>query len=297
MKKSKVTKKTPERHPPENEVKVEVSETGESKIVAETESPIMPVNIPAKDPNVSRMYGGKVVLAFDPIKHIYMANGVRTDSCTGVLSVINKPALLGWAVKVTADYIDANLHPGIAIDELQKKKLIENAKKEHRVKKTDAGDHGTFLHSLIEKHLKGIKYDEPINPIIKNSLEQFKVWIKENDVILKCSERKVYSLKHKVSGTLDIIASVKGKIVLYDVKTASGIWPEQFLQTNFYKAALQEEFPDKRIDHVGIIRCGKDGSFEVKEANDFEKNFEAFLGALVLYRRLKEMELEKRIKS
>ena len=63
-----------------------------------------------------------------------------------------------------------------------------------------------------------------------------------------------------------------------------------YLQVAAYRQAIQEEFPELKINHTVIVRCGKDGSFEVKEMNDFNRNMKAFLGALALYRRLKEMK-------
>lgn len=242
----------------------------------------------------TKMYNGEVILEFDTDKHKYTVNGNIVDGCTSVLKVIDKPALLPWGVKVTCDYIEKNLKVGVPLDEIQKMNLIKEAKAQHRSKKTDAGDLGTLLHSLVEKVAKKQPYDEPVNPILKTSFDQFRAWVKENEVEFLASERKVYSRQHNVAGTLDLIMRIKGKVVLGDIKTASGVWNEMFLQTNFYKGAMQEEFPDKHIDHVAIIRCGKDGTFEVKEANDFEENFKAFLAALTLYRRLKKMDYDKK---
>jgi hypothetical protein len=98
------------------------------------------------------------------------------------------------------------------------------------------------------------------------------------------------SLKHGYCGTCDFTAKQGDKLILGDIKTSSGIWNEYWYQCAAYKLALEEEYTQFKIDHTAIIRCGKDGTFEIKELNDYEKNVEAFLGALTLYRREKEMK-------
>ena len=126
----------------------------------------------------------------------------------------------------------------------------------------------------------------PSNPMLKKSVENFLTWVKNNNVEFTCSEQRVLSVKHKFCGTYDFEAIINGKNVLGDIKTSSGIWPEQWLQVAGYKGARLEEFPDKKIDHTIIVRCGKDGKFEVKALNNFEANYQGFLSALNLYKHM-----------
>lgn len=147
-----------------------------------------------------------------------------------------------------------------------------------------------FEMSDDEKKTNGYP-DIPTNPVLKEIVERFFSWIKNRNVEFKCSEKKVYSIEHNFCGTLDFLAILDGKYnTLWDLKTSNGIYPEMFLQTTGYKMATLEEYPKFEISHCGILRIGKDGSFEAKELNDYAKNKEAFIGALTLYRRLKEMK-------
>lgn len=236
------------------------------------------------------LYNKSIKLTFDDKKHIYSIEGKVIDGVTTILKIIDKPALMYWAVNQACDYIDKNLPLGVKIDEIQKKALLDGAKAAHRKKSTDAADHGAILHDWIEKHIKGFKPELPVNPILQESAKQFLKWEKENNVVFKASEKKVLSLKYSYVGTLDFTATINGKRVVGDLKTSNGIWDEYWLQLAAYKQALQEEFPDANVDHTVIVRCGKDGAFEVQERDDFDKNIEAFLAALTLHRRIKEMK-------
>lgn len=243
----------------------------------------------------TKHYNDTVELVFDTKKHHYTWEGETVDGVTSILGVINKPALVYWSANQAAEYVEANLPLNTPLDEVQKKGLVEGAKKAHRNFLKDAADYGTLLHDWIECYIKstigqGSKPNMPTNPKLKESAEKFLNWIKEFDVKFIASEQKVMSKKYKFAGTFDFLATVKGKIVLGDIKTSSGIYDEMWLQTAAYKGAYLEEFADKHIDHTLIFRCGKDGSFEVKELNDYEKNYNAFVSALILYRRLKEMK-------
>ena len=249
------------------------------------------------DPQVTKLYKDKVLLKFDPFKHIYTVtdeeNGLTeeiVDSCTTILKVIAKDALVYWAANKAADFINDNLKVGAIVDEIQKKQLVDGCKHAHRKAKSDAADYGTMLHDLIERFAKGEDVPDPVNPQLKKGFLDFKAWVKEHKIVFKASERRVYSRKYRYSGTLDLIARSGKDLILIDIKTSSGIWDEYFLQMAAYIQAFQEEFPKCKITHSAIIRCGKDGSFEVKESREFKENLDGFLGAMRLHRRLKKMK-------
>lgn len=81
--------------------------------------------------------------------HQHFWNGKRMTGVTTVLGIIAKPALIGWASNMCADYILAN---GKIKDEdfiLVSKQTIEEARKAHAKKKEAAGDIGTKIHEFI----------------------------------------------------------------------------------------------------------------------------------------------------
>ena len=87
---------------------------------------------------------------------------------------------------------------------------------------------------------------------------------------------------------MDFYCQIGDKRFAGDTKTSSGIYDEMWFQTSAYQQAYQEE-TGVRIDGQIIVRVGKDGSLEVKENYEYEKNIVAFNGALLLYRRIQEL--------
>lgn len=242
---------------------------------------------------IHKLYGGEVELCFNPTKHHYTVDGKTVHGVTSILGVIAKPALVYWSAKMAAEYVDANLRVGQALDEVQKMELVEGAKKAHRSFLKKAGDYGTLLHEAIERYIKTGKEEKFQNATLQKGYTDFLTWAKNNKVEFKLSEKKVYSRKYNFAGTLDFTAIVNGKKVVGDLKTSSGIWDEYWLQLAAYKHAIQEEFPQTKVDHTLIIRCGKDGAFEVQELDDFEKNIKAFEGACALYEWQKERKFKE----
>lgn len=242
-------------------------------------------------------YNGTAKLVFNKGKHHYTLDGKTMDGVTSVLGIKAVPALIPWAANCAADYVKEHLKPGIPLDEIEIQQLIDGAKKAHREASKKAMNYGTMLHSYIESWIKGENPPRPTNPMLLNATEQFHAWILEHNVKFLASEFKLLSKKYQYVGTGDFVAMVDGVKVLGDVKTSSGIYSTVWLQTNAYKAAYLEEHPEETIDHTMILRCGKDGSFEVKECDDFERNFAAFLAALSLYRWDKENQFDAMTRS
>ena len=243
-----------------------------------------------------KLYNGEVELMFDPVAHLYTVNGKRVTGVTGATSTIAKPALIFWASNMAVSYISKSIKAGLRYDEIQLKEIFENAKRAHTTFKESAASKGKMVHEWIEEFIKGRNPRPPMNEELRNATEAFVKWTKENKVIFRLSEQKAYSKLWNYAGTLDFTAEVNGKLVLGDVKTSSGIYPEMFYQVAAYQLAREEEYPDEDYKSNLIVRCGKDGSLEIQESREFEENSRAFLGALAIYNRqqeLKDREIQK----
>jgi hypothetical protein len=254
----------------------------------------------------TKHYGGAIELNFEHVKHSYKVHGVAPDGTvyknekflgvTTPLGVINKPGLKYWSINQVVGYIDDNLSIGKVVDEIQKIELLNGAKKAPWASLDKAAGIGTVFHQWIEDYINGKKPAKPTHAILKKGVQNFLKWVDEMEVEFIDAETKVLSLKYKYAGTFDFRATmksdVKGKrcLTLGDIKTSSGIWDENWLQTSAYKRARLEEFPEEIIDNTTIVRCGKDGSFEAKTANNFKENYNAFLAALYLYNHMTAMK-------
>ncbi len=238
------------------------------------------------------LYNGEIVLQFNSVRHQYFVGGEQVDGCTGILGAIAKPALIPWAVNCTVDYLKNNLKPGVALDEIQIKQMLFDAKKAHTIKRDAAGDIGTLIHQWCEDWIKGKKPPLPVNEKLRNGCNAFLDWRQKHDVKFTESERKIYSRRYRYAGTLDAEGLVDGKLAIIDFKTGNAIYPEVRFQTAAYEAARREESGLKYTRWM--IRLGKeDGEFEPAEYGDIHKDFSAFLGAFETYKRLKELNKKK----
>ncbi len=59
------------------------------------------------------LYGGKVELMFEAYGHKYTINGKKVISVTSALNIISKPALVGWAARMAAEYASAQIEQGV----------------------------------------------------------------------------------------------------------------------------------------------------------------------------------------
>lgn len=245
------------------------------------------------------LYNGSLELMFDSFRHKYTVGDESIPSVTTILSVINKPMLVNWAANTVADYINAQLTPGVPLDELQIKTIVENARKSPYQKKVDAGQIGTFLHQWVEDYIHGTNPVIPVNEDLKKSVEQFLSWVSIYNVKFLASEQMVYSKQYRFCGTLDAICTIDGKMYIVDLKTSSGIYSEYYMQTAAYRYARVEEFPEEQYDGMMIIRIGKDGTFErglMKDDGMYRRMFDGFIAAKNLHStldRLKDFKPEK----
>ena len=128
------------------------------------------------------------------------------------------------------------------------------------------------------------KQDEALNAI-----DAFRAWVSENNVEWLSSEEKLYHRKHGYAGTVDARANINGEYCIIDWKTSKAVYPEYHLQVAAYARAA-EDVHGKDVDATYILRCDKaTGRFEAVRSTEIEENFQAFLAALALYRRMKEI--------
>ena len=239
--------------------------------------------------------GSPVELAFDKRLHSYKADDVIVPSATQVLGIISKPALVPWALKMGATWLERNMF----YDDT-------NSSKSQGVFHTKGMGLGALIKGVkaayktnewLEKAIKwklgeGEAPDNPTNEGVINAVDAFREWVKENDVKWISSEEKLYNRGYKYAGTVDAIAEINGDYCVIDWKTSRAIYPEYYLQVAAYAKAV-EEMKGRHVDATYILRCDKvTGMFEAARSTDPElsENFKAFLAAKFLFHRMKELK-------
>lgn len=245
---------------------------------------------------------------FNEEAHLYVLDGKPLTGVTTILGVIAKPALIQWSADEAVKHLGWYNEKYLTEEEKSACKVLakaqfdliklmneetfysflSEARVKHAKRKTDAGAIGTDVHAEIERLVKnaiegdGKIKNENLNPMVNN----FCKWAMENNIKFIESEKRLFSKEHWYAGTCDLVFEKDGKKYVGDIKTSSGIYGREFFfQMAGYQIALEE---GGHNDFFGstIIRCGKDGSFEVKDSFDLESDKAGFLAALKLYREI-----------
>ena len=236
--------------------------------------------------------GTEKTLNFREDKHWYSVDGDYVPSVTTILNVISKPALMPWAVKMGAEWFRDNRKDYLKGD-IKLEDMIKGIKGAYRKKSQDALNLGEEVHAWCEQAIKfklgvGTMPSMPDNEVVRESIENFRDWTKENDVKWLSSEEKIYNRKYKYAGTVDAIAEVNGVFGVIDFKTSKRLYDEYDLQVSAYGETIEDIY-GRDCESSWLLRFDKeDGSFESKElqSGDHAENFMAFYGALCLYNRL-----------
>lgn len=208
----------------------------------------------------------------------YKIAGINMRSVTTVLDYLEKKALHPWIAKTTAlqikDYILDPIIKGemtaVQLSEMDMKLLMDNAKKAHELKKTEAADMGSLIHRVIEEYYKASSDPMILNnytktfPVLTAPILAFLDWQAKYKIVPMNAEHSVYSMSYLYAGTLDLEclatlpeAPETQAHLIVDFKSSSGIYDEHILQIAAY-AQAQEEMSNKGLDGAMIVRLDKE---------------------------------------
>ena len=173
------------------------------------------------------------------------SKGNKIPGVTSVTGCMSKPALIGWAAKMTSEHVEKYWKPGKSYEADQIELVLQDAKNAHRRKKTEAGDFGSDIHALVESYIGGqITPEQVMDSDQRKALENFiKVtdgweWLGAEIIVIHEDKKPLPKDKEPClpyGGTADGIAKLpSGMIILSDVKTSTGVWPEMDLQVAMY---------------------------------------------------------------
>lgn len=236
-------------------------------------------------------------------KHSYTVHQLSTDrewsplSVTKITSILDKPALIPWAVKMTAQHLIDLLDAGQQITVQD----VLNAKQAHVKARDTAAGSGTAVHDWIERFVKRRNPPMPTEEAVKNGVQAFLDWFTKTDAEIVQSESLVYSVLHDYVGKIDAVVKIGSQYHVLDYKTGSGLYNEARYQTAAYQHALTEMDEAKNKDtkivfgNRIIIRLDKiTGEFQEYELPDYDRDFHAFWGLSKVAKREAELKQENK---
>lgn len=239
-----------------------------------------------EDVKIQTAYGQE--LAYFDKEHHYTFAGKPVPGVTTILRVLDKPALMPWAANMAADHFLSAVKSGRTdYDEIHKE-----SKKAHSQKSSTAAGIGTNVHKYAECVLKGQPTPELETDGAKRGAEAFHSWLSAHKVVLKASERLVFSHQFYYAGTCDLVAEIDGELTVGDFKTSSGIFNEARFQTAAYQQAIEEEKGIKFSQRIVIRFDKKTGKFETKTFKNLDLDFGGFRHALEMHRTIQAIKEE-----
>lgn len=184
----------------------------------------------------------------------YERNGERYLSVTNILDkAMSKPALLPWAVKLTAVAAQETLDYVLANGKLPKTKpTLTRIKKgepyeaevewdvwwkaQHRLVKEASAERGSIIHDWAEAWVLGQEPDPP-ELYVTECLGIMQAFDKYGIKPI-AAENTVYNKTHRYAGTADLFAEVGawgGIVACLDYKTGNNAWPDTAYQLAGYR--------------------------------------------------------------
>jgi hypothetical protein len=197
-------------------------------------------------------------------------------------------------VNQAIDLIRPAISPGVEHAESYLEEVYAQARKEHTRRRSEAAQAGTVVHGVLSGENPCGDTGELLGVTAKIATGQ--AWLKENNVAFRSIERPIYSRRHRYSGRLDGIADLSGVLTLLDWKTGKGVYPEFRFQTAAYVHAYEEEFPSETIQQRICLHLQEDKvTPHIYTRDSLRQDFNAFLAALRLHRRLKLIQQEEKL--
>jgi len=218
-------------------------------------------------------------IEFNEEKHVYIHNNEYVVGMSTLLGKLASPMLENWKISNMVNAIKKEMErQEIPLDKIES--IVLNAKTNAKKQGDNILNIGSMVHKFCEMWLKGEKFTDPSDPVVKGCFDKFKrFWTKHKLKVVE-SEKILYS-ERGFCGTLDLVAEDPEKnLWLIDIKTSKGLFLNMVHQLHGYSLAYTEQ-TGKKINKMYIVRLPKDGAdFEARHILYKKEHLKAFLGLL-----------------
>lgn len=233
----------------------------------------------------------------------YTWGGQQYASVTNIISNgVPKPALVGWAKKVTAEYAVDNLPLLNALAEDDPKGAIDWLKGAAYRQRDEAANAGTALHEATERVAMGEDFATVVRDqddhVTRAMLMQFGQFLDLVKPTYLAVEAVVYNTTHGYAGTLDSIIEtdhegIKAQLgivdrpvrLIVDTKTSKGVYAETGLQlaayrySDFIGLSDGSERPMLTVDGAAVLHI-RPRSWKFIPIDTSEAVFKSFVRAM-----------------
>ncbi len=241
-----------------------------------------------------KLYGGRITVDFNPNNHRYYVNGANPDGVSTIAKAASPFQGDDWAGRLNVGFVRKGFlaaleSPTGLMEPSAFLALCDEAETYHQAFRNAAGDSGTAVHDLIEKHLMGTPYEIPDDENVIRGFKAFESWLEQTDVEMVETERMIFSEKYFYCGRTDLLARRRQALLVGDFKTGSGIYPDVAYQVAGYGVAIEEETGDKIEDGLAIHLDKKTGRFKEYWFKLDDEMKGAWKAAVIHYKNLKRV--------
>lgn len=214
--------------------------------------------------------------------HVYFLDTEPADGVTWLLdNGVPKPALVGWAANVTADYATDHWDELAELKPSQRAAILKRARWEETDK---AARRGSEVHDYARRLALGQEVNVPEE--LRDHVDAYLRFVDEWEPHELVVETIVGNRQWRYMGTLDLIAQLAdGKVWLLDWKTGGkGVYRESALQlaayrhAEFYLDVMGNEHPMPQVDCCGVVWLRADG-YDLYPVEADDDAFRTFLYA------------------
>lgn len=165
--------------------------------------------------------------------HGYTLDGEKVPGVTTVLDVLDKPALVNWAAKQSAEHAIEHWAELSELPLLQRAERIEKARFATNKK---AIVRGHRIHEFGDKMATGAAVEVPDE--YRGPAEAYARFLDEWELETLATETPVCHTDYRYAGTFDaIVHSPRLGVVMLDIKTGKNVYAETALQLAAYRFA------------------------------------------------------------
>jgi len=191
--------------------------------------------------------------------------------------VIDKPAVVPWAVGMACDHLEE--HP---LD-------YSGARKAHANYFASRGAYGTGVHDALDRHINACiqynnglpQFDKDINPF--DPVWQFHNYSEQAGWTYIATEVPVYDAELGVGGKFDLVYRTKdGEYGIADHKNYKGFYNKAVLMQMAMYAHCLEGMSGEKVQENTALRYSDGNMVEIVESRGLSRDYEAACAALTL---------------
>lgn len=237
-----------------------------------------------------------------PRRHYVDAAGNRLPSVTTIIGLLNKPALMGWAARMAAEYVGERLRgcilTGDSDDEFVNT-VIAAGKNAHNTTRDHAAKLGTDAHALVERHYDGETIAVDVGTedaaLVHGSYRRTVEHFTKTGTELIYNELQMVDPVLGYGGTMDFVLRRGSRFLVGDLKTGKGVYDEVVIQLGAYTSLLKLAVPTLEIDGGVVVHSPIHGEVAEYEITKDQLAYGASIfGALLLvYKNIDKCKLNK----